>query len=258
MNVERSNSFDEKSSSASPYEFTKTGMIGEQRDTMLSSPLQIVPELGKSSKRGHKLPAQNFTYGITIPRRDGGVAEAMYHGSSLEKTGSAINPDFEYVRDYSALNKAALEAGMISAKDQSRFRYVVMNPMRFPDDVVFGTPCRPSTPISEVLEYKFSEKWTQSMREKELNSQKQRADVANAFKGSYHTKASLLRQAKIPVEPKQLWQLSKFANGEAQIDSFRDENERRKAHSATMYDSLARQGTFHTGIYNVPRTTVKT
>ncbi|CAF4579759.1 unnamed protein product, partial [Didymodactylos carnosus] len=48
----------------------------------------------------------------------------MYHWSSLDKTGSASNPDFEYVRDYSALNKAALEAGMISAKDQSRFRTV--------------------------------------------------------------------------------------------------------------------------------------
>ncbi|CAF0957812.1 unnamed protein product, partial [Didymodactylos carnosus] len=80
----------------------------------------------------------------------------------------------------------------------------------------------------------------------------------NAFKGSYHTKASLLRQAKIPVEPKQLWQLPKFAKGEAQIDSFRTDDERRKAYSATTYDSLARQGTFHTGIYNVPRTTVKT
>jgi len=30
--------------------------------------------------------------------------------------------DFEFVRDYSALNKAALEAGMITAKGQSRFR----------------------------------------------------------------------------------------------------------------------------------------
>ncbi len=34
----------------------------------------------------------------------------------------AVNPDFELVRDYAALNKAALEAGMISARDQSRFR----------------------------------------------------------------------------------------------------------------------------------------
>jgi len=35
--------------------------------------------------------------------------------------------------------------------------------------------------------------------------------LQNAFKGSYHTKASLLRQAKIPVDPKPLWKMSKFA-----------------------------------------------
>lgn len=44
---------------------------------------------------------------------------AMCHGPDKER---AVNPDFEFVRDYSALNKAALEAGNVTAKDQSRFR----------------------------------------------------------------------------------------------------------------------------------------
>ena len=46
---------------------------------------------------------------------------AMCHGPEKERS---INPDFEFVRDYSALNKAALEAGMTSAKEQSRFRLI--------------------------------------------------------------------------------------------------------------------------------------
>ncbi len=45
----------------------------------------------------------------------------MSFGPEKERS---INPDFEFVRDYSALNKAALEAGMTSAKEQSRFRSV--------------------------------------------------------------------------------------------------------------------------------------
>lgn len=49
-----------------------------------------------------------------------------------------------------------------------------------------------------------------------------------------------------------------FHQGENQVDSFRTEAERRKAFSANSFDSLARQGTYHSGIYNVPRTTVKT
>ena len=46
--------------------------------------------------------------------------------------------------------------------------------------------------------------------------------------------------------------------GENQVDSFRTEAERRQAFSAHSFDSIPRQGVYHSGIYNVPRTTVKT
>ena len=52
--------------------------------------------------------------------------------------------------------------------------------------------------------------------------------------------------------------IDRILQGENQVDSFRTETERRKAYSANSFDSLARQGTYHSGIYNVPRTTVKT
>ncbi|CAF1337684.1 unnamed protein product [Adineta ricciae] len=253
----------------SPYEYTKTGLCGDQRDTMLQSELQYLPELAKCRRRGHKLPPRTFTYGITNPRRDGGVPEAMCHGPEKERSS---NPDFEFVRDYSALNKAALEAGMVNAKDQSRFRTVQdikkkvfvrdvshsKKTRKFDDDMIFGNANRPSTPIAEVLQNRFLNNWLDTMQNKQAALEKERADAANAFKGSYHTKSSLLRQAKIPVEPKPLWKMSKFANGENQVDSFRTETERRRAFSANSYDSIPRQGVYHTGIYNVPRTTVKT
>jgi len=129
---------------------------------------------------------------------------------------------------------------------------------KFSDDMVFGTPCRPSTPIAEVLQNHFLDTWLETMQNKQASVKKERTDAPNAFKGSYHTKASLLRQAKIPVEPKPLWKMSKFADGENQVDSFRTEDQRRKAFSANSFDSIPRQGTYHSGIYNVPRTTVKT
>lgn len=46
--------------------------------------------------------------------------------------------------------------------------------------------------------------------------------------------------------------------GEHQVDSFRTEAERRQAFSANYFDAIPRQGTYHTGIYDVPRTTVRT
>ncbi|CAF4461767.1 unnamed protein product, partial [Adineta steineri] len=75
----------------------------------------------------------------------------MCHGPEKERK---INPDFEFVRDYSALNKAALESGMITAKDQARFRTVhdiqkkvqvrdvshSKKTRKFADDMVFGNP----------------------------------------------------------------------------------------------------------------------
>jgi hypothetical protein len=86
---------------------------------------------------------------------------------------------------------------------------------------------RPSTPIVEVLQSRFLDNWLETMQNKQATIKKERTDatvrksesnilkiifsVQNAFKGSYHTKSSLLRQAKIPVEPKPLWKMSKFA-----------------------------------------------
>jgi hypothetical protein len=94
----------------------------------------------------------------------------MYQGPDKEHS---VNPDYELVRDYSALNKAALEAGMTSAKEQARFRYFYSleivhfirfflhrtvhdikkkvfirdvsrskKTRKFSDDMVFGTPNR--------------------------------------------------------------------------------------------------------------------
>lgn len=66
------------------------------------------------------------------------------------------DPDFEYVRDYAALNVAAVDAGMLTARDQARYRtlhdikrkvYIrdvslAKTTRKFPDDMVFGTPRR--------------------------------------------------------------------------------------------------------------------
>lgn len=57
---------------------------------------------------------------------------------------------------------------------------------------------------------------------------------------------------------KQTYESFFLVQGENQVDSFRTEAARRKAFSANSFDSIARQGQYHSGIYNVPRTTVKT
>lgn len=57
------------------YNVTKTGLIGNQRETMLRNELHYLPQLGKSRARGHQLPEKTFTYGVANVKLDGGVAE---------------------------------------------------------------------------------------------------------------------------------------------------------------------------------------
>lgn len=251
----------------SPYFFTRTGVAGEQRDSMLQSELQILPELGKPRRRAHKIPPPSFTYGVSLPRT-GGVVDALCYTPEKERIA---DPDFEYVRDFEALNKAALEAGLLSARDQARFRAVhdikrkvyirdvslAKTKLKLPDDMVFGTPRRPATPIEDVLRHSYADKWLENLVNTQNEIKRSQAEAKHAIKINYHTKTSLLRQAKIPVQSKPLWKMPKFSHTEPRIDSFRSEDERQKAFSASFTDSMPRQGVRNSGIYNVPRTSVK-
>ena len=138
----------------SPYQTTKTGLIGEQRDSMLQSELQIL--VSRSSNRHgewHRSPISPVgvrEISSTWPQVTAVGFHLWYYGAQTRwgccwrssKIGEvflqlnltflalfyppeperAVNPDFEFVRDYAALNKASLEAGLTTAKGQSNFR----------------------------------------------------------------------------------------------------------------------------------------
>ena len=82
--------------------------------------------------------------------------------------------------------------------------------------------------------------------------------LKKAIAGAYHTKSSWLKNAKIEVEEKPLWKMSRFRNAEAAVDSFRTEAARKRAFSTNALDSIPRQGVnaFKQGVYNVTTTTL--
>lgn len=257
------------------FEPTKTGLVGLQRDTMLSSELQFLPQLGKAKNRGHKLPSKDFTYGVTYEKLDGGVPEALQHWINIAKDTKAREERYKLVRDFIALNKAAAQSGCVTTKENSNYR--ALNDIRrkikigggfdgdlsrskvnFPPGMTFGQPHRPSTPINEVLEHKYLHDWLNEMQTQEALRIAAKKEATKAISGAYHTKSSWLKNAKIAVDEKPLWKMPRFRNVEAAVDSFRTFGQRQKALSATSLDRVPRQGVnaFKQGIYTVNTTTL--
>ena len=72
---------------------------------------------------------------------------------------------------------------------------------------------RPSTPVFDLLEHKYQDKWIQEKRKSELcrrYKENERNKSANSSKGYCETRASRMRRYSPPVDPTPLWQMSKF------------------------------------------------
>ncbi|CAF1345242.1 unnamed protein product [Adineta ricciae] len=195
------------------YQHTKTGLAGKQRTSMLENELQLLSEVGKCHGRGHKLPPSDFVYGLRNIRHDRGVAEALCQSFTDQ---SKKSPEFILVRDYLALNRASLEAGMTTARNQSRFRMIhdihkkvsirssprVRNTRTFSNDTIFGLPYKPSTPMAHVLQNHFANQWLETIQNRQIDLKKQQIN-STAPSNRYHTKTSLLRQEKVrvPLKP---------------------------------------------------------
>lgn len=261
---------------------TKTGLIGAQRDTMLVNELQHLPQLGRSKIRGHVLPPSDFTYGVKYEKTDGGVPQALQTWINLAKDQQAREERYQLVRDFLALNKEAVKSGCTSTKQNSQFRSLndikkkvkigggadsVADKLQtgigktkvvFPPGMTFGQPHRPSTPIAEVLEYRYQHDWLTEMQRAEAERVAAKKEATKAISGAYHTKSSWLKNAKIPVEEKPMWKMQQFRNIDAAVDSFRTDSQRLNALKAHDFDSIPREGAnaFNQGIYRAKTTSL--
>lgn len=257
------------------FDITKTGLIGNQRDTMLRNELQYLPQLGKSRSRGHQLPANHFTYGVANKKLDGGVPEALSTWANLAKDSKSREERFQIIRDYIKLNKEAAKNGCTNTKQNDQFR--VLNDitrrvklgggddsgyhkhqMNFPQGHTFGMANRPSTPLAEVLEHKYLKDWLREQERNECKKVEAAAEATKVISGAYHTKSSWLKNAKIPVEERPLWKMQRFRNVDACVDSFRTQPARAKALSAHALDGIPRKGAnvFSQGNYTVNTTSL--
>lgn len=265
----------------SPFAFTAAGELGVCRESMLQNELLLRTELGKPKRRGVMIP-DGYTYGRPNDERDGGSSEALHGWPTIRTTTLPFKrKERTSQRDFMALNRAAVSAGLVSANDQYEFRATHdvrrkaqsedksrSRTRRIPPSMVFGIATRPATPIFDLLEHKYQDKWLQQRRQLELAKRQEEhktgrtthsAGVLNSLQrrspgNVYETRASLLRTYQNPVDPAPLWQMPKFAKeAKPSLQTFRSANARKSAYSQFDSDKISRKGNFGQGVYEAAK-----
>ncbi|XP_013063876.2 cilia- and flagella-associated protein 77-like isoform X1 [Biomphalaria glabrata] len=233
-----------------PFNYTATGVLGDQRNSMLQNELHLRDKVGHIKSRGYQLPMQSFVYGLPNEKREYSAADALaswklshyslnsdpalrgWTGNYLPK-GGASKTKAASERDFMTMNKAAVADGLVTTEETNDYRAThdirrspwnrkelsgKMRSRRLPPTMVFGIPSRPSTPIYEVIEHKYQDQWMKerqnllsNKRAEEVKRRVMSAPVAGRSNGIvYETRASLLRTYQNPVDPAPLWQLPRF------------------------------------------------
>lgn len=232
---------------------------------MLQNELILRNELARPVNRGYVCyPGYSFTYGIPNIRKDGGVAEAI--GSwRVGKKSSGGRKTILPPRDFLSLNKAAVMGGLITNEEHHQFRVTHDwrqpkiaedscrgAPLSFPDGMVFGKPTRPSTPINELIEHRYQDRWIKQHSKLGRNQifVRNTQELHKAKLQSKETRASLLRVYQIPVLDPPLWQLPKFSQtARPHLETFRSAKAKDAAFESNDFDRTSRRGVKHTGVY---------
>lgn len=253
-----------------PFTYTAPGDLGVQRDTMLCNELLIRDRVGQPKTRGLYLPSKGFIYGRPNDKREYTAADAL-RGYGLGTSSLPFDrPNKQPERDFMALNKATLSAGLVTSKENYDFRAthdIRRKPpaeerraktRRLPANMVFGVPTRPCTPIYDILEHKFQDKWISQRRNQELERRKNekqgiRYSSAPTKKTNlllYDTRATLLRTFQNPVDPKPLWQMPRFSrSARPHLATFRCDKARDDSFGGFDYEKVSRKGMQGQGIY---------
>jgi len=256
-----------------PFEYTATGVLGDKRDTMLQNQLLLRNELGRPMRRGYTAyPGDTFRYGRPNAVKDGGAAEALTQPLAFSNLAGSGGLYFhrkkeagkEPERDFMALNRSAVQAGLTKAPEYYQFRAThdirrKVQPedgnngkltRRIPPTQVYGISTRPSTPIHDLLEHKYQDRWLGDRRSAEL-TKKQKAETQRLTPGKvYETRASMLRNYQVPVQSAPLWQMPKFSNcARPHLETFRTSQAKDDAFKGHQSDRIARKGVIGQGIY---------
>lgn len=230
---------------------------GAMRET--SNPLLLRAGIGKSHKRGFVLPPDGFTYGKTTKGGEHGAGDSMnWRSAKLKPLLIKDKP----IRDFIALNKEATKAGLVTA--QEHFQYRATHEKVAPSknsraksksassipDIVHGVPTKPSTPVFDLLEHKYQDKWLEDTQLESIKLAKGKGSGKGSGYSYGDTRAARLRRYSPPIDSPPLWQMSKFTKKALPaLQTFRSDESKEKAFKHHITDSTARTGVFGHGTY---------
>jgi len=234
---------------------------GVLRET--NNPLLLKSGIGKPQPRGFIIPPNNFTYGITTGGKSCGTADTFVWHANIQQT--KLNEQ-SAKRDFISLNKAATQAGLVTAQEHFQYRATHADRLKRRKNnsdttlttklpaianMVYGVATKPSTPVFDLLEHKYRDTWLNEAHRDQLTLKKKEREMKKTASKTYaETCASRLRRYSPKVDPPPLWQMPKFKNNaKPKLETFRSEEERRKAFSHHISDSTSRTGVTGHGIY---------
>ncbi|XP_029776900.1 cilia- and flagella-associated protein 77 [Suricata suricatta] len=235
--------------------------LGVVRDSMFQNPLIVKAELGKSREQSGTLPGIDFNYGLYTRGLDGGVPAAIGHWNVFRQ--QPTRPQ-ELTRDYITMNRGAVRAGLVTAREN--FLYRQLHDIRIsdqddqrtkkeapslPPDLTFGVVARPSTPFFDLLQHRYQQLWVQEQKatQKAIKLEKKQKVVLGKL---YETRSSQLRKNQPPVKLDTLWHLPHFQKVRSCLDTFPTETDRQRALRAHQEERAVRQGTLRMGNYTHP------
>ncbi|NXN81972.1 CFA77 protein, partial [Bombycilla garrulus] len=173
------------------------------------------PELGKPKRNCYSLPGPDFTYGIYMPKRDGGVPEAICHWDSVKsKPYKRVMP-----RDFVALGCKAVDEGCTTAREFALYykfkdiRCKDKNILRYggkaPPGMTFGKPSRPSTPIFDIIQHRYKELWMERQRARTVVQHvvKKKVGTLGAVR---ENRTTFLRTHPLPVKEESFWHPQRY------------------------------------------------
>merc|ERR1739838_193348 len=238
--------------------------LGVKRPTMNENPAIEKPRVGVRITGGVKLPKDlGFIYGQPNRPLDGGVPDCMRWPQIKQATPKPVCNQ----RDFIKLNARANVCGMANAKEHAYFRattdikrrpsppVMMLKPtLRLPPDMTFGKPTRVCTPIANIMEHQYQDKWIIKRHHDEKFTREQQRLLKKTEGEPYLTRTTMLRCHQPVVEGCPLWKMPKFSRVKAHLSTFRSKKLRKEAFEHHQADATGRCGIYGHGVIEAAKT----